>query len=294
MKKNKKTTFSLYSYKLLMPILFLYVLFFILPSIMGIGYSFTNWRADSDVLEFIGFKNFTRIFQDRTILLAIKNTFIYTVFTVIGKNLAGLVLATFLNVQFKSKNILRGIFYLPSILSTVAIGVVFTSVLHPTGPLNNMLGSIGLSFLQQNWLDNRDIVMYSIGGVAVWMMAGYHMTIYLAGYQSIPNDYYEAAKIDGANAIQRFFCISVPMLRPSFNMNIMLSLIAGLKVFTEVFVMTGGGPGNASQVLSTLIYKSFGNGSWGLGTAMNIILTVVVSVLTIPILIKMRREEVES
>lgn len=294
MNKKKRMNNLLYSYKLLLPILFLYVVFFVLPTIMGLGYSFTNWRADRDELEFIGFNNFTRIFKDRTILLALKNTFIYTVFTVLGKNIAGLVLATLLNIQFRSKNILRGIFYLPSILSTVAIGVVFTSILHPTGPLNDLLGRIGLEVLQQNWLDNRQIVMYSIGGVAIWMMAGYHMTIYLAGYQSIPADYYEAARIDGANALQRFFCISIPMLRASFNMNIMLSLIAGLKVFTEVFVMTGGGPGNASQVLSTLIYKSFGNGSWGLGTAMNIILSVVVSILTVPLLLRMRREEVET
>lgn len=244
MNKKKRMNNSLYSYKLLLPILFLYVVFFVLPTIMGLGYSFTNWRADRDELEFIGFSNFTRIFKDRTILLALKNTFIYTVFTVLGKNIAGLILATLLNIQFRSKNILRGIFYLPSILSTVAIGVVFTSILHPTGPLNDLLGRIGLEVLQQNWLDNRQIVMYSIGGVAIWMMAGYHMTIYLAGYQSIPADYYEAARIDGANALQRFFCISIPMLRASFNMNIILS--------------------------------------------------VVVSILTVPLLLRMRREEVES
>ena len=294
MKRNKNGSYALYSYKLLLPILALYIFFFIVPTFMGLGYSFTNWRADSDILEFVGFKNFARIFQDKTIVLALKNTFIYTLFTVAGKNIIGLILATLLNVKFKSKNILRGVFYIPSILSTVAIGVVFTSILHPTGPLNVLLENIGLGFLGQNWLDNRNIVMYSIGGVAIWMMAGYHMTIYLAGYQSIADDYYEAARIDGANALQRFLYVSIPMLRASFNMNIMLSLIAGLKVFTEVFVMTGGGPGNASQVLSSLIYKSFGNGSWGIGTAMNIILTVLVGALTIPLLIKIRRDEVES
>lgn len=291
MKTKKKK--SLYSYKLLIPVLLLYCIFFVLPTLMGFAYSFTDWRVDADRINLNGVKNFIRIFQDKTIVLALKNTMLFTVLTVLFKNFFGLLLATLLNQKIKSRNILRGIFYLPSILSAVAIGVVFTSMLHPEGPLNTFFRQIGMDFLAKNWLDSKEMVMYSIAGVASWMQIGFHMTIYLSGYQAISDEYYEAAKIDGANAFQRFLNISIPMLKAAINMNIMLSLIAGLKVFTEVFVMTNGGPGNSSQVLSTLVYKYFGNGNWGLGTAMNTVLFLLVSIVTVPLLIHVRKSEVE-
>jgi ABC-type sugar transport systems, permease components len=290
---NKKRK-SLYSYKLVIPVLFLYCIFFVYPTLSGIAYSFTNWRMDRDTIQFNGLTNFIRIWKDPTILLALINTLKFTIVTVFFKNIFGLMLATFLNQKIKSRNILRGIFYLPSILSAVAIGVVFTSILHPEGPLNMFLRQIGLGILAQNWLDSQNLVIYSIAGVASWMQIGFHMTIYLSGYQSISPDYYEAARIDGANAFHRFMNISLPMLGAAINMNIMLSMIAGLKVFTEVFVMTNGGPGNSSQVLSTMVYKSFGNGNWGLGTAMNTVLFLVVSIITVPLLIHMRKSEVEA
>lgn len=284
---------SLYSYYMLIPILAIYLALFIMPSLLGIGYSFTDWRPDRDKISFVGLQNFIRIFTSPKMQLAIINTGIFTIVTVLGKNILGLVLATCLNANLKSKNLLRGIFYIPSILSVVAIGVVFTSVLYPDGPLNEVLRSVGLGSLAKDWLSDGNIVMYSISGVAVWMMVGYHMTIYLAGYQSISKEYYEAATIDGAGYVKQFLYVSIPMLRSSINMNLMLSLIAGMKVFTEVFVMTGGGPGNSSQVLSTLVYECVGNGSWGIGTAMNMLLFVVVSIITIPLLVKIRKEEVE-
>ena len=290
-KRNK--TKSLYSYKMVIPVLVLYCAFFVFPTIMGFGYSFTDWRVDSTEVQFNGLDNFIRIVNDKTILLALANTLKFTVITVIFKNVLGLLLATFLNQSIRTRNLLRGIFYLPSILSAVAIGVVFTSMLHPEGPLNTFFEQIGLGFMAQNWLDSKQMVVYSIAGVASWMQVGFHMTIYLSGYQSISDAYYEAAKIDGANSFQRFFNISLPMLRAAINMNIMLSVIAGLKVFTEVFVMTNGGPGNSSQVLSTMVYKYFGNGNWGIGTAMNTVLFVLVIIITTPILMHMRKSEVE-
>ncbi len=285
---------SLYSYKLLAPVLILYCVFFVLPVLMGFGYSFTDWRVDADKINFCGLKNFVRIANDKTIMLALVNTLKFTVVTVIFKNILGLALATLLNRKIKSRNVLRGIFYLPSILSTVAVGVVFTSILHPEGVLNQFFNQIGLGMLTGNWLDSKDLVMYSISGVAIWMQAGFHMTIYLSGYQSISDEYYDAAKIDGANSLQQFWYVSIPMLKAAINMNIMLSMISGLKVFTEVFVMTNGGPGNSSQVLSTMVYKYFGNGNWGLGTAMNTVLFLLVAVITGPLLMHMRKGEVEA
>jgi raffinose/stachyose/melibiose transport system permease protein len=118
------------------------------------------------------------------------------------------------------------------------------------------------------------------------------MAIYLAGLQSISQEYYEAATIDGASSWKSFFKITLPLLLPAININLMLTLIGGLKVFSEVYVMTGGGPGNASQVVGTIILRSFGEGNWGLGTAVNTLLFVVVTIIAIPLLIFMRRKEV--
>ena len=136
--------------------------------------------------------------------------------------------------------------------------------------------------------------MVSIAGVSIWQWSGYHMVVYLAGLQAIPASYYEAAKIDGASALQRFTNITFPMLAPAFNINMLLSLIGGLKVFSEPYALTNGGPGNASQVIALEVFSKFGRGQWGLGTALNVTLAVFVSIICIPVLYNMRKREVEE
>ena len=120
------------------------------------------------------------------------------------------------------------------------------------------------------------------------------MVVYLAGLQGIPESYYEAAKIDGATAMQRFKSITFPMLAPAFNINMLLSLIGGLKVFSEPYALTNGGPGNASQVIALEVFSKFGRGQWGLGTALNVTLAIFVSIICIPVLYNMRKREVEE
>lgn len=120
------------------------------------------------------------------------------------------------------------------------------------------------------------------------------MVVYLAGLQGIPQSYYEAAKIDGASALQRFRNVTFPMLAPAFNINMLLSMIGGLKVFSEPYALTNGGPGNASQVIALEVFSMFGRGQWGLGTALNVTLTLFVSIICVPILINMRKREVEE
>ncbi|WP_040950357.1 carbohydrate ABC transporter permease, partial [Gorillibacterium massiliense] len=184
--------------------------------------------------------------------------------------------------------------YAPSILSIMVIGIVFTPMLRADGSINKFFGAIGLGSLSQAWLTNPSIVIFTIAFVAIWQSAGFQMSIYLAGLQSIPKDYYEAATIDGAGGWKSFRYITVPLLLPAININVMLTLIGGLKVFSEVFVLTGGGPGNASQVVGTIILRSFGEGSWGLGTAINTLLFIAVTIISIPLLLFMRRKEVSE
>jgi raffinose/stachyose/melibiose transport system permease protein len=162
------------------------------------------------------------------------------------------------------------------------------------GLLNGCLKAIGLGFLAQNWLVDTRIVMLSIAAVSVWQWTGYHMAIYLAGIQGMTPDYLEAATIDGASALQRLRRVTIPLLAATININIILSFIGGLRGFSEVYVLTGGGPGHSSQVLTTEVLATFAGGRWGLGTALNTVLFLLVAVICIPLLRQMRRQEVEE
>ncbi|HBU82878.1 sugar ABC transporter permease [Paenibacillus sp. UMB7766-LJ446] len=283
---------NLYSYYMVFPALLIYSIFFVIPAIAAFYYSFTDWRLDRIDLKFIGWDNFEKIFSDKTLILALKNTAIFAVVTVAGKNIIGLLLAVALNMRLKTKNLLRAIFYSPSILSILVISILFTPMLRTEGTINRVLEAVGLHSLSQAWLTNPSLVIWTIAIVSIWQSAGFQMAIYLAGLQSISQEYYEAATIDGASSWKSFFKITLPLLLPAININLMLTLIGGLKVFSEVYVMTGGGPGNASQVVGTIILRSFGEGNWGLGTAVNTLLFVVVTIIAIPLLIFMRRKEV--
>ncbi|WFR61294.1 sugar ABC transporter permease [Paenibacillus amylolyticus] len=287
-----KRTKNLYSYYMIFPALIIYSIFFVVPALAAFYYSFTDWRLDRLELKFIGWDNFQKIFSDKTLILALKNTAIFAIVTVVGKNVIGLLLAVGLNMRLRTKNLLRAIFYSPSILSILVISILFTPMLRTEGTINHLLESVGLHSLSQAWLTNPSIVIWTIAIVSIWQSAGFQMAIYLAGLQSISQEYYEAAKIDGASSWRSFFKITLPLLLPAININLMLTLIGGLKVFSEVYVMTGGGPGNASQVVGTIILRSFGEGNWGLGTAVNTLLFVVVTIIAIPLLIFMRRKEV--
>ncbi len=287
--KNK-----IYSYKILIPALCIYVIFFILPTITGFFYSFTDWTPSKDKITFIGLENFKYIFKDDVILLALKNTLIFTLVNVVVKNVGGLLLAVALNSKIRMKNFFRAVFYTPAILSAVVVSLIFIPVFNPdAGLLNSFLRAIGLESLTQYWLSNIKIALYTVCAVSIWQWTGFQMTIYLAGLQTIPVDYYEAATIDGAGPVKKFFYVTIPLLAPSININVMLCLIGGLKVFGEVYALTGGGPGNATAVLQTQILSMFGEGRWGLGTALNILLFIGVSLIAVPLLLKMRKQEVE-
>jgi raffinose/stachyose/melibiose transport system permease protein len=291
-REKMKLSKNMYSYYLILPALFIYCIFFVFPAIVGLFYSFTDWRLDREALRFIGWDNFKTIFTDKTLILAIKNTFIFAIVTVIGKNVLGILLAVGLNMRLRSRNLLRAIFYSPSILSVLVISIVFTPMLRTEGTVNRLFEAIGLGSLSQAWLTNPSIVIWTVAAVSIWQHTGFQMAIYLAGLQSISKEYYEAATIDGAGAWKSFSKITLPLLLPAININLMLTLIGGLKVFSEVFVLTGGGPGNASQVVGTIILRAFGEGNWGLGTAINTLLFVIVTIISIPLLIFMRRKEV--
>jgi raffinose/stachyose/melibiose transport system permease protein len=262
--------------------LILYLVFSIIPSIAGIFYSFTDWSGYTTEINFIGLDNFKTIFSaDENYLLFIKNTFIFTFITIILKTAFGLALALILTEGVKRfAYFYRMMIYLPVVLPALAVALIFRSILNPaTGFLNTALQAMGLGMLTQKWLVDPRIALYSVIGVDTWQGVGYIMVILIAGLQSIPREYYEAAEVDGAGFWAKLFRITLPLMMPTIIIVTVLNLLYALKVFDIVYALTNGGPGYATDVIYTAVFQAFSQGQWGLGTAFSSLLFVFMSVL---------------
>lgn len=272
--------------------LIIYIVFFLIPSLSSVFYSFTNW--DGITYKFTGFENYINLFKEERMVSAFKNTIFFSVIITISQNVLALVLAICLNNKFKTVNVLRTIFFVPAIFSALVISFVWRFILEPTNGLINMvLGQLHLSFLQMDWVGDSAVNKLTIIFVVLWQYVGYTMVIYLAGLRSIPNEINEAAGIDGAWGLRKFINVTFPMLAPSFTVNIVLTTIGTLKIFDQIIAITGGGPGYTSQSIATTIYNlGFGPTSeWGYGTAMSIVMFVFIMILTIIQLKYLRKRE---
>ena len=255
----------------------LYVMFFFVPSIIGLFYSFTDWNGYSDTVNFIGLKNFYDIFfsNNSMYMIFITNTLKFTFFSIIIKTFLSLALALLLTTDVRMTNLHRMIAFSPQVLSFMIIGLVFKGILHPTtGLLNITLRSIGLEAIAMDWLGNAKIALASVIGVDAWKGVGFGMVIFIAGIQTIPHAYYESADIDGASYIQKTFRITLPFLVPTIVMNIIFHLIYGLRVFDIIYVLTNGGPGYATDAINTAVFRYFGTGNYAMGTALSSLLAL--------------------
>lgn len=291
---NKK---KVYPYWFLIIPLVLYGVFFLLPSILGVFYSFTDWNARSmGEVNFVGLKNYIEIFtSDKNYLSGIGHTLMFTIVSNIVKLIPALFLAIMLQEGLKGKNFYRTILYLPSILPFVIIGITFKSVLnYDNGLLNNFLEFVHLGFLKQKWLSDLNIVWGSVIGVDAWRGIGYVMTIFIAGLGAIPKTYYEAAQIDGANFWQRLKSITLPMLTGSIMINLVFGITYGLKVFDIIYVLTNGGPGHATEVMTTYSYQMYADGAYGMSTAFNTLLLILTAIAGIFVVRNMSKKEVQQ
>ncbi len=204
----------------------------------------------------------------------------------------GLFLGVFLSGQIRTKGFLRSMVFFPNLLSTIAVGITFSSLMHPTrGVINKALALIGLQ--GPDWLGNVHLALLSVALVDVWKGVGVATVIYIAGIASIPQQYYEALMMDGGNPRQRFLFITLPLCRPAMNAVIILAFIGGLRTFDLVWAMTKGGPGFTTDLIASIIYKQYTGGFYGLATAGNVILFVVVSALAVPLYRFLTRHEVD-
>lgn len=269
---------KMYPRYFLIATILVYLIFYVVPGILGVIYSFTDKTIYSgNELNFVGLRNYMQLISQNRFVTGMKNTFLFTIVTTVLKNVIGFGLALALNQKLKTKNALRAVYYLPVILSTLIVAEIFRAMLLPDqGIVSQFLGVFSKDLAHFDWLGTKSTAMYMVMLVDVWKGAGYCMVIYLAGLQAVPKDCYEAALIDGANGWHTFWKITLPLMVSSVSINVLLCIIGGLKVFDLIIALTNGGPGMSTQVLNTTIYSYFGSGALSTGCAANVLLTILV------------------
>ncbi len=269
---------NLWAIGFVLPALAFYLFVVVVPSLRGVAYAFSDWSGLTQNFKWIGFHQFKRVFDDVDTRSALGHTFFIAFGITILQNLLGLLLALGLFSKIRSRNFLRTILFAPAVVAPVATAYLWQYMYAPHGPINSFFKLIGLERLNKEWLGDPSIVLWSIVVVVIWQFAGYSMVIFLAGLEGVPIELVEAAEIDGANYFQRFFFVVRPFLYPAITVNLMLSLIGGFKLFDQVFILTGGGPGQASQTISTLMYRNaFLFGEFSFSTALAVLLTLLVA-----------------
>ncbi|WP_433788692.1 carbohydrate ABC transporter permease [Actinoplanes sp. CA-252034] len=261
------------------PALLLFAFVVLVPSARGVYYAFTDWDGLDPSFAFIGLDNFRAMTDDPDALQAIWHTLLVAVAITVLQNGLGLLLALGVNTAIKSRNFLRVLLFAPAVVAQIVTAYLWRNLLSPDGAVNSLLGVFGIE--GRNWLGDPDLALWMIVMVVVWQYAGYSMVIFIAGLQSIPKEIYEAAAIDGSGPVRRFWSVTRPLLAPAITINVMLSIIGGLKLFDQVYGMTGGGPGHATDTISTLIYKdAFTLGEFGYSIALAVVLTAIVAVIS--------------
>ncbi|MEK4439292.1 carbohydrate ABC transporter permease [Paenibacillus sp. FSL K6-2862] len=275
------------SYAFILPSFALKVIFGVYPIIWALRYMFYDYRGYGTA-TFTGLDNFSRLIKDELLWKSVWNTFVYAGGKVALTIPIALILAVILNGKLKGRQFLRGIYFLPTIMSAAVMSVVFYIIFNSyNGMLNQLLMNIGIISDPVEWLGTRYAMLTAII-IAAWGAIGNNMLLFLAGLQGIPNDVQESAMIDGANSIQRFWYITVPMLGPMLQIIIMLAIIAALKGYESIMVLTGGGPAGTTEVMYLYLYKllfpvSTGEAvpqDIGYGSAVGFFTAVIVGLIT--------------
>jgi len=247
-----------------------------LATLTGGFFAFTDWTGLGS-WNWVGWGNFARIFEDPGLVLALWNTLFLAFGSVILTNVFGLLFALGINRTLKSRYILRTLLFMPVVLSPLAVAYVWKFIFEYSGPLNGLLKLMGLDHLQKVWLADPEWSIWAILFTVVWQQTGFVMVIYLAGLASVPVEVEEAAAIDGAGVWGRFWNVVLPAIRPSVAIATTLGIIQGLRIFDQIFALTGGGPAGATETLATEVYKqAFQLGQFGFGSALALVLTVII------------------
>ncbi|MFP7254876.1 sugar ABC transporter permease [Terribacillus goriensis] len=290
-KKRRKESSLWWMY---LPSVLLVLLFIVYPFLDGIRISLTNWNGFSQVYDYIGLEQYKRMFADPDTWLVVKNTLLYGIGSTLLQNIIGLGYALLLNQQLKVRTLTRTIIYLPVIISPLVMGYIwYFFFAYQGGALNDIYNWLGLDPV--NALGNPEVNPYIIVFVNTFQFVGVAMIIYLAGLQSISKEYYEAANIDGASSWSKFKNITLPLLAPAITINVVINIIGGLKLFDVIVSLTNGGPGNASQSMSTFMYSLyFARQDAGYAATQGVLMALIILVLSLGALLYLKRKEVEA
>lgn len=278
-KKSKLNVNSLgkYFFLFVFPALAIYLVFSILPFLYTVFYSFTDYTDINPVnLHFTGLKNYIKVIQTPLMRTAIKNSVVYALLLTGFQSILGLPLAVILNQKLKTRNLLRAVYFFPAVFSSLIIGYLWNFIMSSSdfGLINNLLHSFGMNTVN---FFTADRALYSVILTQVWQWTGWGMVIYLANLQSVSPELYEAAEIDGANGIKKFFYITLPLMCPSVKIIVVTGLIGGMKVFDIIYSMTSGGPGNATQtVMTVMMKKGISDGFYSTGAAFGVCFFIIV------------------
>lgn len=276
--KNRKRQDNC-AYLMLLPAYSVFVLFVLVPIGVVFFYSVTNFNLYT-VPDFVGMKNYLNLFGDEDFIKSLINTAVYTVFTLFPQLAIGLLVAVFLYRKSKLVAIFRTAFYLPNVMSMVAVSMVWLSIFDPSfGLLNQLLRLFGVS--GEKWLQNPNTAMGCIIVMSIWKACGYSMVVFLSGLTSIPDSLYEAARLDGANGIRQFLHITWPMLKPTTFFLLVTGIVNSFAVFEQINIMTGGGPLNSTTTVVHQIYRrGFLEFKMGYASAMSVVLLIIAILIT--------------
>lgn len=258
-----------------------YLVLFIVPTVISFYFAFTRWTLFES--QFVGFENFEMFFAEPGLIGSLVNTLIYGVVTSAAKVVLGMGLAVVLSAPIIARGYLRSVTFFPVLLSAVGVGLTFQILLDPFNGMVNRAITAVTGADGPGWLTNPDLALLSVAGIDVWKGLGLATLIYIAGIAAIPNEYFEAARVDGASSWQVFRNVILPLSFPATSTVILLSLIGGLRSFDLIWATTGGGPGFSSDVIASVIYKQYQAGFYGLSTAGNVILFLVVTAIIYPL-----------
>jgi ABC-type sugar transport system permease subunit len=278
---------------LALPAILLLAAFYLLPNALNLVLGFTDWNAFDEAIDFNGLDNFRRLASSGVLETAITTTLVFAVTVMVTQNLLGLALALGLERTNQVNGILRTVFFVPVLISPVAAGYIFRGLLAPGGTVNALLGTIAGEPVTVAWLGSREITLFVVALIQAWKGVGITMLIYLSGLAAIPGEYEEAARVDGANSRDVVRRIKLPLLAPALTANLVLTMIGAIGAFDIILATTKGGPGRATAVINYVLYQQFSQGLFGMATAVNLVVFVMVLIASVPLIVYLRRREVQ-
>lgn len=273
------------------PSIVLVLVFFVVPFVLNIPFAFSSWSGYTNTINFIGFDNWTFLWNSGVLGPSILVTVIYATIAMVIQNTVALSLAIALQRTTRLNSFYRSLFFLPVLISPLAAGYIWRAIVQPDGVLNGFI-SVFVPGFDFAWLGDPGWALFTVAFVDAWKWTGIATLVYIAGLNGIPASLMEAAELDGATGWQRFWRISFPLLAPAFTFNVVTTLIGALSAFDVVASTTGGGPGVSTRLLNVALQQQFGQSYYGTASTLSLTVTILVFVIAVPLVAWLRKREV--